>query len=161
MTSTASPRSWNFAGRVRRLGETPWVMGIVNVTPDSFSDGGHYLEAERAVDRGMQLVADGADLLDIGGESSRPGADHVTEDEELARQLNDLLSERLSTFVYFDRQKELAGTDGEATFNRVFGQEARIVAVLHRTKWGTNRRISKPGNRPACRAKNRCSVAWP
>jgi len=85
MTSAASLRSWNFAGRVRRLGETPWIMGIVNVTPDSFSDGGHFLEVERAVDRGRQLVADGADLLDVGGESTRPGADPVTENDELRR----------------------------------------------------------------------------
>ncbi len=61
----------------------------------------------------------------------------LQQDEALARQLNDLLSERLNTFAYFDRQEEIGGTDGEVTFNRVFGQEARIVAVLHRANWGT------------------------
>ncbi len=85
MTSQTSLRSWNFAGRDHRLGETPWIMGIVNVTPDSFSDGGHYLEAERAVERALQLVAEGADLLDMGGESTRPGAAPVSESEELRR----------------------------------------------------------------------------
>ncbi len=85
MASAASLRSWKFAGRIRRLGETPWIMGIVNVTPDSFSDGGQYLETERAVERGMQLVADGADLLDVGGESTRPGAGPVAENDELDR----------------------------------------------------------------------------
>ena len=60
-------------------------MGIVNVTPDSFSDGGRYFDAVRAADHARQLVADGADILDIGGESSRPGAEPVGEDEELRR----------------------------------------------------------------------------
>ncbi len=60
-------------------------MGIINVTPDSFSDGGQFLDPDAAVRRGEQLVAAGADLLDIGGESTRPGAAPVSEAEELAR----------------------------------------------------------------------------
>lgn len=60
-------------------------MGIVNVTPDSFSDGGHYASAERAIAHALALVADGADVLDIGGESTRPGATPVPLDEELKR----------------------------------------------------------------------------
>jgi len=60
-------------------------MGIVNVTPDSFSDGGRWTSVEAAVDRAMRLVADGADVLDIGGESTRPGADPVGAAEEIAR----------------------------------------------------------------------------
>jgi dihydropteroate synthase len=62
-------------------------MGIVNVTPDSFSDGGHYLEPGHAIAQGLRLRAEGADLLDIGGESTRPGAQPVTLQEELARVL--------------------------------------------------------------------------
>ena len=62
-------------------------MGIVNVTPDSFSDGGRFLDAQAAVDHALQLVADGADLLDIGGESTRPYAEPVDADEELRRVL--------------------------------------------------------------------------
>lgn len=61
------------------------VMGIVNVTPDSFSDGGDYFDVEAAVAHGLAQVAQGADLLDIGGESTRPGAQLVTEEEELRR----------------------------------------------------------------------------
>jgi dihydropteroate synthase len=61
------------------------IMGIVNVTPDSFSDGGQFLDAELAIAHGRQLVAEGADVLDIGGESTRPGAEAVTAEEELAR----------------------------------------------------------------------------
>lgn len=63
----------------------PNVMGIVNVTPDSFSDGGKYSSTELAVEHALQLIADGADILDIGGESTRPGAEPVSLDEELRR----------------------------------------------------------------------------
>ena len=63
----------------------PRVMGIVNVTPDSFSDGGKFNSTEKAIEHALQLVADGADILDIGGESTRPGATPVPLDEELSR----------------------------------------------------------------------------
>lgn len=61
------------------------VMGIINVTPDSFSDGGRFLDVDAAVRRGLELIRDGADILDVGGESTRPGAQRVSEAEELAR----------------------------------------------------------------------------
>jgi dihydropteroate synthase len=61
------------------------IMGIVNVTPDSFADGGQFLDAERAIAHGRELAAEGADVLDIGGESTRPGAEAVTAEQELAR----------------------------------------------------------------------------
>lgn len=63
----------------------PRVMGVVNVTPDSFSDGGRHVSVEAAVNHAMHLVAQGADVLDVGGESTRPGADPVDEAEEIAR----------------------------------------------------------------------------
>jgi len=66
---------------------TPLLMGVVNVTPDSFSDGGRYFDPQAAVAHGRQLLADGADLLDIGGESTRPGAVRPSVDEELSRVL--------------------------------------------------------------------------
>ena len=62
-------------------------MGIVNVTPDSFSDGGRFLEAEAAVTHGLRLAGEGAHILDIGGESTRPGAEPVPAEEELRRVL--------------------------------------------------------------------------
>ena len=61
------------------------VMGIVNVTPDSFSDGGRHAAAEQAIAHGLKLAAEGADILDVGGESTRPGSEGVDEGEELAR----------------------------------------------------------------------------
>jgi dihydropteroate synthase len=63
----------------------PRIMGILNVTPNSFSDGGLFFDPQRALDRARQMMADGADLVDIGGESTRPGADPVAERDELAR----------------------------------------------------------------------------
>lgn len=65
----------------------PKLMGIVNVTPDSFSDGGVYLDPAAAIRHGEELVGDGADILDVGGESTRPGAEAVSADEELRRVL--------------------------------------------------------------------------
>lgn len=67
------------------LGGSTWIMGIVNVTPDSFSDGGRHHTVELAVRHALQLMADGADLIDIGGESTRPGHEAVSLDEELSR----------------------------------------------------------------------------
>ena len=72
------------AGRILRL-DRPRIMGIVNVTPDSFSDGGRHATVEAAVAHALQLVAEGADVLDIGGESTRPGAEPVPVEEELRR----------------------------------------------------------------------------
>ena len=67
------------------LGLRPYIMGVVNVTPDSFSDGGDFFDPGRAVEHGLQLVEEGADFLDVGGESTRPGAAEVSEEQELAR----------------------------------------------------------------------------
>jgi dihydropteroate synthase len=67
--------------------QRPLLMGVVNVTPDSFSDGGLFLDARAAVDHGRELAAEGADILDVGGESTRPGAGPVSADEELRRVL--------------------------------------------------------------------------
>src|SRR5258705_3961618 len=61
------------------------IMGIVNVTPDSFSDGGRFVESSAAIEQGLKLIAEGADIIDVGGESTRPGAVAVPEDEELRR----------------------------------------------------------------------------
>ncbi|MEB2233495.1 dihydropteroate synthase [Xanthomonas campestris] len=74
----------NCAGRLLRL-DGPQVMGIVNVTPDSFSDGGQHTTVDAAVAHGLRLVAEGAAVLDVGGESTRPGARAVSLDEELQR----------------------------------------------------------------------------
>lgn len=74
-------------GRSLRYDEVPLVMGVVNVTPDSFSDGGLNFDRAKAVEFALELVADGASIIDIGGESTRPGADRVDSAEELDRVL--------------------------------------------------------------------------
>jgi dihydropteroate synthase len=79
--------TWHLPDRVLTIGRRPLLMGIVNVTPDSFSDGGKWLHHDAAVAHGLELAAQGADVLDIGGESTRPGATPVPLDEELRRVL--------------------------------------------------------------------------
>jgi dihydropteroate synthase len=71
--------------REMNLGERTLIMGILNVTPDSFSDGGRFDSPEKAVEEGIRMVEEGADILDIGGESTRPGSDHVSPEEEIRR----------------------------------------------------------------------------
>jgi dihydropteroate synthase len=83
----ADPLTWQLADTTLTVGRPSLVMGIVNVTPDSFSDGGRFLGAEAAVAHALALVERGADLLDIGGESTRPGAEPVSAEEELRRVL--------------------------------------------------------------------------
>ncbi len=78
-------RRWTLGTRTLTFGVTPLVMGIVNVTPDSFSDGGRYLSTDAAIEHALQLVADGADILDIGGESTRPYSQPVDVQTELTR----------------------------------------------------------------------------
>ncbi|HZL91042.1 MAG TPA: dihydropteroate synthase [Pirellulaceae bacterium] len=77
--------SWRLIDRTLEFGKLPLVMGIVNVTPDSFSDGGQFFARDEAVRQSLKLLDDGADILDIGGESTRPYATPVEEEEELRR----------------------------------------------------------------------------
>lgn len=97
-------------GHLERLWERPRpaVMGILNVTPDSFSDGGRYLAVEDAVAHGLRLLAEGADVLDVGGESTRPGAQPVSEAEERQRVLpviEELLRREPSALVSVDTRR--------------------------------------------------------
>jgi dihydropteroate synthase len=78
-------RQWQLRSRTLPFGDRPLLMGIVNVTPDSFSDGGRFFDPRAAIDHGLRLAAEGADLLDIGGESTRPYSSPVDEAEELRR----------------------------------------------------------------------------
>jgi hypothetical protein len=74
-----------FGGAVAQVGGSTYVMGILNVTPDSFSDGGRYDSVAAAVAQGTQMAREGARIIDIGGQSTRPGAERVSEQEELDR----------------------------------------------------------------------------
>lgn len=86
-TPMPQPNAVLQCGRFQLPLNRPLIMGIVNVTPDSFSDGGHFFDPKKAIQHAEQLIDEGADILDIGGESSRPGAHPISEEEELSRVL--------------------------------------------------------------------------
>ena len=94
-------------GKLLTFGERTRIMGILNITPDSFSDGGRYLDVDRAIDHAHQMVEEGADIIDIGGESSRPGALPVPTDEELTRVLPviEALANGTETVISIDTYK--------------------------------------------------------
>ncbi len=79
--------AWQLKTRTLEWQERPLVMGVLNVTPDSFSDGGRYIDPEAALDRALEMEAEGANILDLGGESTRPGAELISAEVELARIL--------------------------------------------------------------------------
>lgn len=95
------------SNRTLSLGGTPKIMGILNVTPDSFSDGGKYLSLERAVERGLEMAEEGTDIIDVGGESTRPGSKPVPAEEEISRVVPVLraLSECTSVLLSIDTTK--------------------------------------------------------
>ena len=130
-------------GRGRVAGLPEWdrcaVMGVVNVTPDSFSDGGRWFDTERAVKHGLDLASRGADLIDVGGESTRPGAPRVDEAEELRRVLpvvRDLAAAGVAVSIDTMRARVAAQAleAGAALVNDVSGgladeDMARVVAA--------------------------------
>jgi dihydropteroate synthase len=99
--------TWRLRDRMLTPGDPPLVMGIVNVTPDSFSDGGRFLDTDAAVTQALRLAEQGADILDIGGESTRPGAQSVPLEEELPRVLPVLrgLAAKTSVLLSVDTSK--------------------------------------------------------
>ena len=113
-------------GRILKL-DLPRVMGIVNVTPDSFSDGGAHFDAEAAVAHGLKLAGEGADILDIGGESTRPGAQEISVEEELRRTIPviEALVARVSIPISIDTSKpeimRAAVAAGAGMLNDVYG----------------------------------------
>ena len=122
---------FEFRGTRWMLGRRPLVMGILNVTPDSFSDGGQFFDPTKAVEQGLRMVADGADLIDIGGESTRPGAAVVGADEETQRVVPVIaeLSRRVTVALSIDTWKadvaRAAITAGAAIVNDVSGLHRR------------------------------------
>jgi len=84
-------------GKEFTLGPKTWIMGVLNVTPDSFSDGGQYLDKDKAVKRGLRLIEEGSDIIDIGGESTRPGSEPIPAEEEIRRVIPVIKSLREKT----------------------------------------------------------------
>jgi len=145
---------WHLGSRFIELGRRTLIMGIVNVTPDSFSDGGEYLDAEKAVVRAEELLEEGATLIDVGGQSTRPGValDSVSEEEERRRVLpviRDLKKRRPDAVVSVDTHKaavaRAAVEEGAEVVNDVSGfrwdpkmaktvAELKVGAVLMHTR---------------------------
>ena len=98
---------WSLGTRTLELGKRTLIMGIVNVTPDSFSDGGLYLDSEKAIDHALRLLDEGADIIDIGGESTRPGALSVPLKEEIRRVIPviDALAREIKVPISVDTSK--------------------------------------------------------
>ncbi len=119
------------------LGERTLIMGILNVTPDSFSDGGQYTQLDQALKRAQQMIADGAELIDIGGESTRPGADYVSIDAELERvipvieKLVKHINVPISIDTYKAKVADCALQAGAEIINDIWGlkQDSHMAAV--------------------------------
>ncbi len=96
-------------GKDHTIGGRTWLMGVINITPDSFSDGGLYLDKDKAVKRGLELAEEGADIIDIGGESTRPGSEPVPIEEELRRVIPVIsaLRKKIDTLISIDTTKSL------------------------------------------------------
>lgn len=127
---------WKLRGQLHSFDHRSMVMGILNVTPDSFSDGGCFYGVEAAIEQGLRLVEEGADILDIGGESTRPGSDEVSESEELRRVLPVIegIRSRSSVLISIDTMKpqvaEIACEAGADIINDVNGFRAPGMAEV-------------------------------
>jgi dihydropteroate synthase len=135
---------WPCRSRILKLGERTFVMGILNATPDSFSDGGAFLDPNRAVGRALEMVAQGADIIDIGGESTRPGAEPVSETDEIKRTVPIIARIREQSDIPLSIDTMKAGVAAEAVaagadiINDVsaFEADARMVEVAAKTEVG-------------------------
>ena len=127
--------------------QRPLVMGILNVTPDSFSDGGQWFERDEAIRRGHEMVAEGADIVDVGGESTRPNADPVPADEELARVIPVVKALVGEVRVSIDTTKEAvaeAAVEAGATLVNDVSASLWSVAGRHGVGWVAMHRQGTP-----------------
>ncbi len=151
--SSSSPKShltvnavdhWQLRSRTLKLGGRPLLMGIINVTPDSFSDGGQFLHQNDAVEQGLQLVSEGADILDIGGESTRPYSEVVDAELESQRVLPVIrkLAETVKVPISIDTSKASLARDaiemGAEIVNDVTALtgDAKMIEVVQKTGVG-------------------------
>ena len=109
-SKATAARNWIIAGGSLPIGERTLIMGVLNVTPDSFSDGGQFLSFDKAIERAEQIIAEGADIIDVGGESTRPGgATPISPEEELQRVVPVIaeLAKRSTVPISIDTTKSL------------------------------------------------------
>jgi dihydropteroate synthase len=134
----SATRIFKFRSQSYDLSARTYIMGILNVTPDSFSDGGVYFDIERAIARGQQMVGEGADFIDIGGESSRPGSEPISFEEELRRvlpvieRLAQTVSIPLSIDTYKSNVAQKALNAGAQIVNDISGMtfDPRMIDVV-------------------------------
>ena len=128
-------------GGRRFVFDTPYIMGILNVTDDSFSDGGKYYSTENAVKHALEMIDDGADFIDIGGESTRPGAETISADEEIKRiipVIENILKGKPDTIISADTTKssvaEAALQNGAKIINDIsaFNFDPKIVDIVEK-----------------------------
>ncbi|NBV86819.1 MAG: dihydropteroate synthase [Verrucomicrobia bacterium] len=134
---------WRVQNHTFDLGKRSLLMGVLNVTPDSFSDGGRYLNPKDAVERGLAMAEAGADILDIGGESSRPGAAPVSLEEELRRvlpvvqELSKICGAKISIDTYKAEVAREAVESGASIINDIGGlQTEKMREVVRDTGAG-------------------------
>ena len=140
---------WRVAGRDIDLSHRGMIMGVLNITPDSFSDGGSFFSLQAAVDHGLALIAEGADIIDVGGESTRPGAQPVPKDEELRRVVPAIRALRAKTdcLLSIDTSKadvasaalvaganivnDITGLRGDPKMHEVTREAGAGVVIMH------------------------------
>lgn len=136
---------WNVRDKVVELGNKTLIMGILNITPDSFSDGGLFYDRDSAIKQAEKLIEEGADILDIGGESTRPGAEEVPKEEEIKRVIPvlQLLRKKfdkilISVDTYKSEVAEIALSEGADIINDVSGLnfDPKLADVVARYKAG-------------------------
>ena len=144
MMTNHAPAEWICRDRKIPYGERTLVMGILNVTPDSFSDGGQFYTPELALRHALEMEADGADIIDIGAESTRPGSEIVSTDEELSRLIPalKLICERVKIPVSVDTYKSKTAEEalkfGASIVNDVWGlqKDPEMASVVAKYKAG-------------------------
>jgi len=140
---------WRLRDQTLEFGNHPLLMGIVNVTPDSFSDGGHFLDSQAAIDHGLRLADEGADILDIGGESTRPYANPIAAEEELSRVLPVIqsLASRVDIPLSIDTSKstvakaaldagaqiinDITGLEADPAMPQIAADSGAAICVMH------------------------------
>ena len=133
---------YTIGNKVFDFTERTFIMGILNVTPDSFSDGGKYTDIDTAISHALQMVEDGADIIDVGGESTRPGATPVSVDEEIHRTIPVIeeLAAKIAVPISIDTYKaavaDAALKAGAKIVNDVSGlsQDEKMLSVVSRAK---------------------------
>ncbi|MFL6500413.1 MAG: dihydropteroate synthase [Candidatus Udaeobacter sp.] len=137
-------RIWKVGNRVLDVSRHGLIMGVLNVTPDSFSDGDEFLSTEKATERGLQMAAEGAHIIDVGGESTRPGSQPITADEELRRVLPVIedLRRKLDVTISIDTSKaevaRAAIDAGASVVNDITGGrgDEQMLPLVAETKSG-------------------------